>query len=166
MKIHARALVDADFKQLRDILLKEGANEWNYITDESIHLQFQLIRDGKALAVVAEDVGIVGFAILMFKEACPSTLTKYSDLANIAYINDVVVSMAYSGKGVGSKLLQKAVDIARKAHCTKVYIERHEENLASAGMMRKADFKVVDTFYDANKRTSGSRKTSVLVKNT
>jgi hypothetical protein len=52
------------------------------------------------------------------------------------------------------------------AQCEKVYIERHEENLASAGMMRKASFKLVGTFYDPQKRTAGSRNTSVLVKNT
>jgi hypothetical protein len=29
--------------------------------------------------------------------------------------------------------------------------------------MRKASFKIVDTFYDPNKRTTGSRNTSLLV---
>jgi len=166
MKVHSRPLNAADFEQMRKILLRDGPNEWNYITTESIDLQFQLIRDGKALAVLAEENEITGFAILIFKEACPSKLGQYSDLSTMAYINDVVVNINFSGKGIGSTLLQKAIELAHKEQCEKVYIERHEENLASAGMMRKASFQIVNTFYDPKKRTTGSRNTSVLVKNT
>jgi L-amino acid N-acyltransferase YncA len=163
MKVHSRQLYAADFEQMRKILLRDGPNEWNYITDESIELQFQLIRDGKAIAVLAEKNEITGFAILIFKEACPSKLSQHSHLSTMAYINDVVVNINYSGKGIGSTLLQKAIELAQKEQCEKVYIERHEENLASAGMMRKASFQIIDTFYDPKKRTSGSRNTSLLV---
>ena len=166
MKVHSRQLNVADFEQMKNILFRDGLNEWNYITDESIEQQFQLIRDKRALAVLAEESEIIGFAILIFKEACPSQLSQYSNLSTMAYINDVVVNMNYSGKGIGSRLLHKAIELAKKAQCEKVYIARHEENLASAGMMRKASFKIVDSYYDPNKRTTGSRKTSVLVKNT
>ncbi|MFQ3237027.1 MAG: ribosomal protein S18 acetylase RimI-like enzyme [Paraglaciecola sp.] len=166
MKIHSRPLNESDFLQMRKVLLREGPNEWNYITDESIEQQFQLIRDAKARAILAEDDEISGFAILIFKEACPSHLTQYSALSSMAYINDVVVSMAHSGKGIGSALLNMAIECAQKEQCEKVYIERHEENLASAGMMRKAGFHVINTVYDPNKRTTGSRKTSLLVKGT
>jgi L-amino acid N-acyltransferase YncA len=165
MKVHSRPLKVADFEYMKNILFRDGLNEWNYITDESIEQQFQQIRDGKALAVLAEECEITGFAILIFKDACPSPLSQYSDLSTMAYINDVVVKMHYSGKGIGSRLLLKAIELAQKAQCEKVYIARHEENLASAGMMRKASFQMVDTFYDPNKRTTGSRNTSVLVKN-
>ena len=166
MKVHSRQLNVADFEQMKNILFRDGLNEWNYITDESIEQQFQLIRDKRALAVLAEESEITGFAILIFKEACPSQLSQYSNLSTMAYINDVVVNMNYSGKGIGSRLLHKAIELAKKAQCEKVYIARHEENLASAGMMRKASFQIVDSYYDPNKRTTGSRKTSVLVKNT
>ena len=166
MKVHSRQLNVADFEQMKNILFRDGLNEWNYITDESIEQQFQLIRDKRALAVLAEESEITGFAILIFKEACPSQLSQYSNLSTMAYINDVVVNMNYSGKGIGSRLLHKAIELAKKAQCEKVYIARHEENLASAGMMRKASFKIVDSYYDPNKRTTGSRNTSVLVKST
>ena len=166
MKVHSRPINVADFEQMKNILFRDGLNEWNYVTDESIEQQFQLIRDGKALAVLAEECEIPGVAILLFNQACPSQLSQYSDLSTMAYINDVVVNMNYSGKGIGSRLLLKAIELAQKEQCEKVYIARHEENLASAGMMRKASFQMVDTFYDPNKRTTGSRNTSVLVTNT
>ena len=164
MQIHSRKLNDADFQAMKDLLLKEGSNDWNYITDESIVEQFKLIRQGKALAVLAEDTSIVGFAVLILKGSCPAKLSKYAVLSDIAYINDVIVASNQSAKGIGSKLLQKAIELAHKEQCEEVYIERHEENLASAGMMRKASFQIVDTFYDPKKRTIGSRNTSVLVK--
>ena len=104
----------------------------------------------------------MGFAVLIMKEACPSKLSKYSALANIAYIGDVVVASSQSGKGLGTQLLEEAIKIAGIEKCGYVYIERHEENAASAGMMRKAGFELVDTFHDPDKRTAGSRRTSVL----
>ena len=162
MKIHARQLNEADLQTMRKLLLKEGPNEWNYITDESIDHQFQLINQGKALAVIAEETSIVGFAVLIIKEACPPKLSKYSALSDIAYINDVVVASSQSGKGLGSQLLNEAIKLAGNEMCTNVYIERHEENLASAGMMRKAGFELVETIHDPKKRTTGSRNTSVL----
>jgi hypothetical protein len=41
-------------------------------------------------------------------------------------------------------------------------IDRHEENLASAGMMRKAGFTELRTFVDLQRRDYGSRKTTVM----
>ena len=162
MKIHSRQLNETDLQAMRELLLKEGPNEWNYITDESIDHQFQLINQGKALAVIAEEASIVGFAVLIIKEACPPKLSQYSILSDVAYINDVVVASSQSGKGLGSKLLKESVRLAGNKKCTDVYIERHEENLASAGMMRKAGFELVETFHDPIKRTTGSENTSVL----
>ncbi len=71
MKIHSRQLIESDFQAMRAPLLTEGPNAWNYITHESIDHQFQLLRDGKALAVVAEASSIIGFAVLIIKEAYP-----------------------------------------------------------------------------------------------
>lgn len=67
MKIHARTLNDTDFSELRALLLKEGRNEWNYLTEESIDHQLRLIKEGKAVAVLAEDREIFGFAVLILK---------------------------------------------------------------------------------------------------
>lgn len=166
MKIHSRPLQIADFEQIKKILYRDGLNDWNYLTAESVEAQFQLIREGTALAVLAETDEIIGFAILIFKQACPEKLCQYADLSTLAYINDVAVNALYRGQGIGSRLLNKSIEIARHAQCDQVFIERHEENLASAGMMRKAAFSVVDTFYDPQRRTVGSRNTALLARRT
>ena len=79
----------------------------------------------------------------MFGESCPDTLEKYTDLSPIAYIGDVVVSKEHNGKGIGHKLLNGCMAEAKKRYANAVYIERHEENLASAGMMKKSGFEIV-----------------------
>ena len=42
-----------------------------------------------------------------------------------------------------------------------VFVDRHEENLASAGMMRKAGFTEVETYADPRRRPHGSGRTTV-----
>lgn len=163
MKIYSRKLNNNDYISMRELLLREGPNAWNYITEESISDQFTLIKEGKALAAIIEGSEIFGFAILIFRTACPLLIEKYDDLKEVAYIADVVVSKDKSGQGIGSNLLLKCISLAKKENISKVYIERHEENLASAGMMEKAGFEIIDTFHDPQRRTVGSENTAVLM---
>ncbi|WP_261858257.1 GNAT family N-acetyltransferase [Photobacterium sanguinicancri] len=166
MKIHCRKLYDIDYSNMRSLLLRDGANDWNYITEDSISTQFALIDEGRASVVLAEveEGEIIGFAVVIHSDAFPAKLAKYTDFSDIAYIKEVVVSKNHSGKGLGCKLLQECVLIACSRNASTVFVERHEENAASAGMMRKAGFEIIDTFYDPNKRSTGSRNTSVLAK--
>ena len=163
LNIISRKLTDSDLKNMKTLLFNEGPSEWNYLTEDSVNEQIDLIREGKALAVVAEDDGIFGFAVLILGHACPRKLSKYQSLDQIAYIKDVVVGKKLAGQGVGTKLLLECLSIAKDKNFDDVYIERHEENLASAGMMKKAGFELVETIYDPAKRFSGSRNTSIHV---
>jgi ribosomal protein S18 acetylase RimI-like enzyme len=161
MEVVSRNLIEDDYDSMKSLLLNHGRNEWNYISKESISRQLQLLKENMAQAILAEDIEIVGFAILIFSDGCPEKYAPYESFGNIAYIGDVVVNKYHSGKGIGSKLLSETIAIAKKKDIGTIYIERHEENLASAGMMRKAGFEVVKTFYDPGKRHSGSRNTTV-----
>ncbi|PJE54249.1 GNAT family N-acetyltransferase [Marinomonas sp. BSi20584] len=160
-------LRQAALEELADVkalLWNHGPNEWNYLTEEGVDAEFSLIEHGTAVAMVAVDsLGagsnqIIGFAVLIDGAVSPDYLAKYSALNELFFIGDVVVSSAYSG----TKLLECCIEKSKEKRATVVLIERHEENLASAGMMRKSGFKVVETFYDPTKRSAGSRKTSIL----
>jgi GNAT superfamily N-acetyltransferase len=164
MRVHTRQLTDTDLASMRELLFADGPNEWNYLTEESVDLQMDLIRQGKARAVIAENGRILGFAVLIFGYGCPDKLKKYADLSKIAYINDVVVSRELAGKGYGTKLLAASLALAKSESYDSVYIERHEENLASAGMMRKAGFELSETYHDPKKRSTGTQNTSIMVK--
>ena len=157
-----------ELADVKALLWDQGPNEWNYLTEEGVDAEFALIEQGSAVAMVAVDsLGtdsnpIIGFAILMDGKVSPDYLTNYYALNELCYIGDVVVSSAYSGQGIATKLLECCIEKSKEKRATVVLIERHEENLASAGMMKKAGFNVVETFNDPAKRFVGSRNTSIL----
>jgi ribosomal protein S18 acetylase RimI-like enzyme len=159
-----------ELPDLKNLLWDQGPNEWNYLTEEGVDAELALIEQGNAIAMAAVESDylhsdkdqIIGFAILMDGVVSPDYLTKYYTLNELCYIGDVVVSQAYSGQGIATKLLELCIKEAKDQRVQAVLIERHEENLASAGMMRKAGFQVIDTFHDPNKRSSGSRNTAIL----
>jgi hypothetical protein len=136
-----RQAVLEELADVKALLWNHGPNEWNYLTEEGVDAEFSLIEHGTAVAMVAVDSDkdqIIGFAVFIDGTVSPDYLTKYHAL------NELCIKEA------------KAKQVQA------VLIERHEENLVSAGMMRKAGFQIVDTFYDPEKRSTASRKTSIL----
>jgi L-amino acid N-acyltransferase YncA len=65
------------------------------------------------------------------------------------------------GQGLGTRLLREALASLSSRGVSSVFIDRHEENLASAGMMRRAGFVEVDTYADFQRRPHGSGRTTV-----
>lgn len=152
-----------EIEQLKALLWEFGPNEWNYLTPEGVNDEFTLVQRGNAQVIVAvNDSEIIGFAVLIDGVMSPGYLEKYCSLKQIKFIGDVVVSSLHSGKGIATRLLEECLLEARNTDTSSVLIERHEENLASAGMMRKAGFEVVDTFYDPEKRAVGSQNSVIL----
>lgn len=152
-----------EIHDLKNLLWEFGPNDWNYLTPEGVDDEFTLVENGKARAIVAiHNSDIIGFAVLIDGQASPTCLEKYCSLKQLMFIGDVVVSSLHSGKGIATKLLEECLIEARNNNASRVLIERHEENLASAGMMRKAGFEVVDTFHDPEKRPAGSQNSVIL----
>ncbi|OCQ23514.1 GNAT family N-acetyltransferase [Pseudoalteromonas luteoviolacea] len=149
--------------ELKSLLWEHGPNEWNYLTEEGVNDELQLVESGKAFATVAlyEDE-IVGFAILISGIDAPNYVEKYGRATEASFIGDVVVSKKHAKKGIASQLLRECVLKAQTLNSKLVLIERHEENLASAGMMKNAGFTIYETFCDPNKRTSGSQNSVIL----
>ncbi|MDK1285985.1 GNAT family N-acetyltransferase [Pseudoalteromonas umbrosa] len=153
----------SELQTLKSFLWQYGPNEWNYLTQEGVDEEFTLIEQRDAEVLVAlNDEQIVGFAVLINGNVSPDYLSQYYCLDNMAFIGDVVVSPNHSGKGIATQLLRNCIDLAKDKGVGSVLIERHEENLASAGMMEKAGFSVIDTFYDPKKRATGSQKSVIL----
>lgn len=90
---------------------------------------------------------------------------RYQDAADAGapqgYICEAVVHRAQAGRGIGARLLTAAIDVLAARGLREVYIDRHEENAASAGMMRKAGFVEIDTFAEPARRPHGSGRTTV-----
>ncbi|MBE1300152.1 MAG: GNAT family N-acetyltransferase [Alteromonadaceae bacterium] len=161
--IEYRKAILKELDELKTLLWEFGPNEWNYLTPEGINDEFTLVENGSALAIVAtSDSKIIGFAVLIDGESSPTYLQKYCDLQQIKFVGDVVVSSLHKGKGIATRLLEECLLEARNNNIRSVLIERHEENLASAGMMRKAGFEIIDTFFDPKKRAAGSQNSVIL----
>jgi ribosomal protein S18 acetylase RimI-like enzyme len=79
----------------------------------------------------------------------------------VGYVAEVVVHTAYGGRGIGSRLLEEVKERLRRRGVEVIYLKRHEENLRSAAIIRKAGFQEVAVFDDPQVRKSGSRRTSV-----
>ena len=78
-----------------------------------------------------------------------------------AYVCEAVIHRDMAGQGLGSRLLNQAVGQLAEQGIADIYIDRHEQNAASAGMMGKAGFVELDTYADPERRPHGSGRTTV-----
>lgn len=148
---------------LENFLVLHGANQWNYLPTDGVKEQFQRIFDGIDQCLVAlsgED--LVGIAIYRQPGDLPTLFTGHAGLERAVYIAEVTVHEHWSGQGIGSSLLNDIAITAKACGVNELVIDRHEQNLASAGMMRKVGFVEVDCFLDLERRNTGNRKTTIL----
>ena len=152
-----------ELKYLKTFLFEHGTNPWNHLPHSGIKKTFSLIEKNHGEVLVAcEGDSIIGLAIFLHPTALPESFQQYAQTEPTIYVSEVVVHANYSGRGIGSQLLNKIIAKAPSLNATKVLLDRHEENAPSAGMMRKAGFVEICTFTDLERRHSGSRKTTVL----
>jgi ribosomal protein S18 acetylase RimI-like enzyme len=76
-------------------------------------------------------------------------------------VSEAVVRRERTGQGLGTRLLREALAALSSMGVVAVFIDRHEENLASAGMMRSAGFVELETYADPRRRPHGSGRTTV-----
>lgn len=154
-----------ELKYLKIFLFEQGTNQWNYLPEDGIEHQFERLAAGVDSALVAVDNKTpVGLVIYGQPGDVPSLFLPYISDTNVIYISEVTVHSGYSGRGIGTALLNKIIEQAAEMDVSALVIDRHEENLASAEMMRKAGFIALGSFYDSARRTVGSQKTTVLTK--
>lgn len=156
-----------ELENLKTFLFEHGPNPWNHLPIDGVDHEFSLVATKKASALTAVDANdeLLGFAIFYHPESLPDKHKQYIPAdcsASAIYIAEVVVSSKAAGQGIGSKLLKLIIEEAKTSDYSIVLVDRHEENLASAGMMRKAGFVELKTFLDLERRDAGSRKTTVM----
>jgi GNAT superfamily N-acetyltransferase len=152
-----------EFNFLKSFIFKHGPNPWNSLPADGINKTFSLLIDNHGEALVAcEGETIIGLAIFFYPSALPEKFQQYAQSKPAIYVAEVVVHNDYSGRGIGSQLLNTIIAKAPDLGARKVLLDRHEENAPSAGMMRRAGFVEICTFSDLDRRHSGSRKTTVL----
>lgn len=158
-----RSPLEDELAYLQTFLVEQGSNQWNYLPEAGVNEQFQRLTLGSDRCLVAVDnEAVVGMAIYRQPGDVPKIFTNFVNLSHVVYVAEVVVHSEFTGKGIGSALMDEIIMIAKKLGAKELVIDRHEQNLASAGMMRKVGFKELDCFVDLTRRETGSQKTSIL----
>lgn len=156
-----RDAVTADIDALFTFLYEHGANRWNHLPEGPIRHHLNGIAAGTSFAVIAEEYGqLLGFVSFDLGRDFARYQPNDRREALHGIVHEAVVHGEQWGRGIGSALLSAAVDRIWQQGCREAYVGRHDENLASAGMMRKAGFEVIDV-YDDPRRTCGNRKTAI-----
>lgn len=151
-----------DIDNLCALIFEHGPNPWNYLPRDEVTAHLQAIADGAVQAVLAERDGeLLGFVSYQLSRYFERYQTEARRGQLHAYICEAVTHPAVAGQGLGSRLLQQAVLKLGEQGIVDIYIDRHEENGASAGMMRKAGFIEIDTYADPARRPHGSRRTTL-----
>ena len=158
-----RNAVPREYRALTAFLLDHGANPWNHLPEDGIRDSFAVVGEGCGEVLLACDNStIVGLCIFFYPSALPDKYQQYAKFLPAVYVSEVTVHRDYAGQGIGFELLRRTIARAKALDSMMVLIDRHEENLASAGMMRKAGFAELRTFVDLDRRNYGSRKTTVM----
>ncbi|TSC58875.1 MAG: hypothetical protein Greene041619_253 [Candidatus Peregrinibacteria bacterium Greene0416_19] len=160
--ITIRPATSADIPAVESLLLEHGPNPWNHLPAEEVRAHVEAIATGATRAVLA-CIGsdVIGAVTYVTGKRYPQYQPQGRSDADHGYVAEAVVHRDHAGKGIGSTLLSATTRSMTAEGIAEVYAMRHEENGASAGMMRKSGFEVVDTFDDPVIRLTGSRRTSV-----
>ncbi|UCJ16511.1 GNAT family N-acetyltransferase [Pseudomonas sp. MM211] len=162
MQWQTRAAIAADIEALCALIFEHGPNPWNHLPHAEVTAHLHGIAAGSTRALLAEgEGGLLGFVSYVlttwFHEYQP--LGRGDD--EHAYICEAVTHRDMAGRGLGSALLRQVVTDIRSEGISDIYIDRHEENAASAGMMRKAGFVEITRYDDPERRPNGSRRTTL-----
>lgn len=151
-----------DIAELCAFLFEHGPNPWNFLPADGVEAHLRGIADGSVQAVLGEREGrLAGFVSLYLCSDFHAHQPADRRGLPQGYVCEAVVQRELAGQGLGTRLLRAAMSRLVALGAKDIYIERHEENAGSAGMMRKAGFREVLTFDDPARRPNGSRRTTL-----
>lgn len=165
-ELEIRSARASDIDGLCALIFEHGPNPWNHLPEAEVRAHLQAIADGSVQAVLAERGGQCGGEPLgMVSYRLSRDFVRYQPEERRdelhAYICEAVVHRDAAGQGLGARLLQQAVEHLAGQGVQDIYIDRHEQNAASAGMMRKAGFVELETYADPARRPHGSGRTTL-----
>lgn len=147
---------------LQALIFEHGANVWNYLPEDGIREHLEDIAQGRDHGVLAlQDGHLLGAVTFGLSTDFDRYLTAPLRGTPQGYVSEAVVRRDRVGQGLGTRLLREALASLSKIGVASVFIDRHEENLASAGMMRRAGFVEIDTYADPRRHPHGSGRTTV-----
>jgi ribosomal protein S18 acetylase RimI-like enzyme len=144
------------------LIFEHGPNPWNHLPEGEVRTHLQGIAAGAVQALLAERQGmLLGFVSYRLSRDFARYQPAPRRAQEHAYICEAVIHRDMAGQGLGSRLLCQVVSLLAEQGLHDIYIDRHEQNAASAGMMRKAGFVELETYADPQRRPYGSGRTTV-----
>jgi ribosomal protein S18 acetylase RimI-like enzyme len=147
---------------LTDLIFDHGANVWNYLPEDGIREHLDHVVQGRDHGVLAlQDGQLLGAVTFGLSTDFDAYLPAHSRGTPQGYVSEAVVRRERTGQGLGTRLLREALAVLSTMGVDTVFIDRHDENRASAGMMRRAGFVELETYADPRRRPYGSGRTTV-----
>lgn len=160
--IKMRFACAADCVALQQLILTHGPNDWNYLPADGVELTLQQLAAGAVQGLLAEQEGrLLGVMLFVVSDRYPDYRPAEIAAEQAGFLIEAVISRDCAGMGLGSRLLLAVCDALQAQGCRWICADRHQQNAASAGMMRKAGFAELGSYDDPAHRWSGSRHTTV-----
>ncbi|MDR0757197.1 MAG: GNAT family N-acetyltransferase [Tannerella sp.] len=106
--------------------------------EEQVELTDSLSRRPTAVTLLAESGGVCCGLLVAFENYSTFTVRPMMN------IHDVFVLKTYRGKGVGRRLIQAAVEEAKKRNCSRITLEVRQDNVAAQRLYRSVGFDETD----------------------
>ena len=110
----------------------------------SDYFYYEILSEFPNTFIVAELGGVVVSYIMCRIEYGLSVIKRFG-LARKGHIISIATMDAHRGKGIGTNLIQKAMDEMRKGGCKEVFLEVRVTNDGAVGLYRKLGFQVTGT---------------------
>ena len=139
MSINIRRAEEKDTPVLEDLLLQ--FSEWPLQRDQTLH---RIMRETTSELLVAEsNQEIIGLIHqIFFLDPVHAGLNSY--------ITSLFVKESHRKKGIGSQLLQKAIESAKKKGVIEVHVDTEENNVRAMEFYQKSGFKKVGVVFEYN----------------
>ena len=127
------------FRKLKLSDRKEVRILFDQLTKETPSFNIKLVlKDKNCNCIVAEDKGkVIGFgALVLAMVPCRGYFAK---------IEDVVVDEKYRGKGLGKKLIQELIKIAKKKKVKKINLTSNPKRVEARKFYESMGFEIYDT---------------------
>ena len=135
----------SDYEPLKGLVkeLYETLDVKDGMDDELTQHKFEDILDENKIDVLVADVNdvVVGYLTLNFNKAL-------LDLGSTAIIDELIVSKAYRGKGIGKKLIDTAVKKSKYLGCSEIGVGTEFGNSYAREFYKACGFEEVGVIFE------------------
>lgn len=129
-EILIREATEADFPQLIALIMEFAAFE--NLQDRMVNSHERMLEEKayfNGFVAIFPDERIVGYATWFF--------TYYTFSGKAMYMDDLYITPAYRGIGLGTLLINRVIEKARETHCNKLRWQVSEWNHAAQGFYKQ-----------------------------